>query len=59
MLVILDVKRRLTVPTALAHSTPGDVFDAHFDAEDVLSQPAKRHGDGAPPRPDSRHRERS
>jgi hypothetical protein len=34
MLVILDAKRRLTVPAALAPSMPGDAFDARFDAEE-------------------------
>lgn len=33
MVVTLDAKRRLTVPTALAPATPGH-FDAHFDAEE-------------------------
>ena len=37
MIVTLDSKRRLTVPAALAPATPGDYFDAQFDAEeDVL-----------------------
>jgi hypothetical protein len=34
MIVILDSKRRLTVPTALAPAVPGDYFDAQFDAEE-------------------------
>lgn len=34
MVVTLDAKRRLTVPTALAPAKPGDYFDAHFDAEE-------------------------
>lgn len=34
MIVTLDSKRRLTVPTTLARTTPGDYFDAHFDAEE-------------------------
>jgi hypothetical protein len=34
MVVILDAKRRLTVPAALASARPGDYFDAHFDAEE-------------------------
>lgn len=34
MVVILDAKRRLTVPAALAPAKPGDYFDAHFDAEE-------------------------
>jgi hypothetical protein len=37
MIVILDAKRRLTVPAALAPASPGDYFEAFFDAEeDVL-----------------------
>lgn len=37
MVVTLDSKRRLTVPAALAPATPGDYFEAQFDAEeDVL-----------------------
>ena len=34
MLVTLDSKRRLTVPAALAPASPGDYFDALFDAEE-------------------------
>lgn len=34
MMVTLDAKRRLTVPTALAPAKPGDYFDAHFDADE-------------------------
>jgi len=34
MIVILDAKRRLTVPAALAPAVPGDYFDAQFDAEE-------------------------
>lgn len=34
MIVTLDAKRRLTVPAALAPSSPGDYFDARFDAEE-------------------------
>ena len=34
MIVTLDAKRRLTVPSALAPATPGDYFDAQFDAEE-------------------------
>ena len=30
----LDEKRRLTVPAALATVSPGDYFDARFDAEE-------------------------
>jgi len=37
MIVRLDAKRRLTVPAALAPVSPGDHFEARFDAEeDVL-----------------------
>jgi hypothetical protein len=37
MIVTLDAKRRLTVPAALAPTSPGDYFEARFDAEeDVL-----------------------
>lgn len=34
MIVTLDAKRRLTVPAALAPASPGDYFDAQFDAEE-------------------------
>ncbi len=34
MIVTLDAKRRLTVPAALAPVSPGDYFDASFDAEE-------------------------
>jgi hypothetical protein len=34
MIVTLDAKRRLTVPTSLAPAAPGDYFEAHFDAEE-------------------------
>ena len=34
MIVTLDAKRRLTVPTTLAPAKPGDYFDARFDAEE-------------------------
>jgi hypothetical protein len=34
MIVSLDSKRRPTVPVALAPTSPGDYFDAHFDAEE-------------------------
>jgi hypothetical protein len=34
MIVTLDAKRRLTVPAALAPTSPGDYFDARFDAEE-------------------------
>jgi hypothetical protein len=34
MIVTLDAKRRLTVPAALATTSPGDYFDARFDADE-------------------------
>ena len=34
MILTLDAKRRLTVPTALAPARPGDAFVARFDAEE-------------------------
>jgi hypothetical protein len=34
MVVTLDAKRRLTVPTTLAPTRPGDYFEARFDAEE-------------------------
>jgi hypothetical protein len=34
MLLTLDAKRRLTLPAALAPASPGDYFDAQFDAEE-------------------------
>ena len=34
MIVTLDAKRRLTVPAGLAPASPGDHFDARFDAEE-------------------------
>jgi len=34
MIVSLDAKRRLTVPAGLAPASPGDYFDARFDAEE-------------------------
>ena len=34
MIVTLDAKRRLSVPAALAPASPGDYFDARFDAEE-------------------------
>ena len=37
MIVTLDAKRRVSIPAALAPATPGDQFDASFDAdEDVV-----------------------
>jgi hypothetical protein len=34
MIVTLDPKRRLTVPATLAPTSPGEYFDAQFDAEE-------------------------
>ena len=34
MIVRLDSKRRLTVPTSLAPASPGEYFDAQFDEEE-------------------------
>ncbi len=34
MIVTLDAKRRLTIPAALAPVSPGDYFDATFDADE-------------------------
>jgi hypothetical protein len=34
MLLTLDAKRRLTVPTSLAPAQPGDNFEAEFHLED-------------------------
>jgi hypothetical protein len=34
MIVRLDAKRRITVPTGLVAASPGDYFDASFDAEE-------------------------
>lgn len=34
MIVRLDAKRRLTVPSALAPAKPGDEFEAVFDVEE-------------------------
>jgi hypothetical protein len=34
MIVILDSKRRLTIPASLAPALPGEYFDARFDAEE-------------------------
>ena len=30
----MDAKRRLTIPAALAPTSPGDYFEAQFDAEE-------------------------
>ena len=34
VIVTLDAKRRLTVPATLAPASPGEYFDARFDAEE-------------------------
>lgn len=34
MIVTLDFKHRLTVPAALAPTSPGEYFDARFDADE-------------------------
>lgn len=34
MRMVLDAKRRLTIPVALAPAAPGDLFEADFDAEE-------------------------
>lgn len=34
MVITLDAKRRLTVPTGLAPAKPGDVFEAQFDPDE-------------------------
>ena len=34
MILKLDAKRRLTVPAGLAPASPGDVFEARYDAEE-------------------------
>jgi len=34
MIVTLDSKRRLTVPAGLAPASPGEYFEARFDAEE-------------------------
>jgi hypothetical protein len=46
MIVTLDGKRRLTVPLALAPTTPGDAFDARFDDEEdaIVFRRIKRAG---------------
>ncbi len=47
MIVTLDSKRRVSIPAALAPATPGDEFDASFDAEDdvVTLRRIKRKAD--------------
>ncbi len=44
MIVTLDAKRRVSIPAGLAPATPGDQFDASFDAEDdvVILRRVKR-----------------
>jgi hypothetical protein len=46
VIVTLDEKRRLTVPLALAPTTPGDAFDARFDDEEdaIVFRRIKRGG---------------
>jgi len=34
MIVTLDAKRRLTISASLAPASPGDQFEARFDAEE-------------------------
>lgn len=34
MILTLDTKRRIRIPTTLVAATPGDRFDASFDPED-------------------------
>lgn len=34
VIITLDAKRRLTVPSTLAPASPGDYFDARFDADE-------------------------
>ena len=34
MILTLDAKRRLTIPATLAPTSPGDYFEARFDAEE-------------------------
>jgi len=47
MIVTLDDKRRVSIPAALAPATPGDQFDASFDAEEdvVVLRRVKRKSD--------------
>jgi hypothetical protein len=47
MIVTLDAKRRVSIPAALAPATPGDEFDASFDADDdvVILRRIKRKSD--------------
>ena len=34
MILTLDAKRRLTLPSSLAPTSPGDAFEARFDADE-------------------------
>ena len=47
MLVTMDAKRRLTVPTNLAPASPGDRFESWFDAEEdeIVFRKLKPDGD--------------
>ncbi|HEV2391170.1 MAG TPA: hypothetical protein VG146_02275 [Verrucomicrobiae bacterium] len=36
MIVTLDDKRRVSIPVALAPATPGDQFEASFDADEDI-----------------------
>ena len=47
MIVTLDAKRRLTVPTTLAPASPGDTFESWFDAEEdeIVFRRIKPNGD--------------
>jgi hypothetical protein len=47
VIVTLDAKRRLTVPTTLAPAAPGDYFDAQFDADEdaIVFRRIKRRAD--------------
>ena len=47
MIVMLDAKRRLTVPASLAPASPGDYFDAQFDSEEgaIIFRRLARSGD--------------
>jgi hypothetical protein len=44
MIVTVDAKRRVSIPAALAPTTPGDRFDARFDPDDdvVILRRVKR-----------------
>jgi len=47
MVIKLNAKRRLTVPTSLASIRPGDVFEANFDAHEdtIVFRRLARKGD--------------